>query len=166
MRFLVTGSAGHLGEALVRTLRERGDEVLGIDLLASPFTTHVGSIASPDFLGESMRGVDRIIHAATLHKPHVATHPRSAFVATNVAGTLHVLETALRSGVGGVVLSSTTSAFGAALVPAPGEPARWMTEGGRRRDPQERVRRHQDRCGGPLRALLPVGGSALHRAPE
>jgi UDP-glucose 4-epimerase len=44
MRVLVTGSAGHLGEALVRTLRELDRDVVGIDLLESPFTTHVGSI--------------------------------------------------------------------------------------------------------------------------
>ena len=44
MKVLVTGSAGHLGEALVRALRSRNDEVVALDLLSSPFTTHVGSI--------------------------------------------------------------------------------------------------------------------------
>ena len=38
-RVLVTGSAGHLGEALVRVLRAGGHEVVGLDILASPFTT-------------------------------------------------------------------------------------------------------------------------------
>ena len=33
-RALVTGSAGHLGEAIVRSLRERGYEVAGLDLTA------------------------------------------------------------------------------------------------------------------------------------
>lgn len=44
MKALVTGSSGHLGEALVRTLRDRGYEVLGIDIRDGPFTTHIGSI--------------------------------------------------------------------------------------------------------------------------
>ena len=114
MRLLVTGSAGHLGEALVRTLRERQWDVAGLDLLDSPFTTHVGSVCDPDVVRRSMRGVDLVIHAATLHKPHMATHPRSAFVETNVRGTLNVLEAALAGGVSGVVFTSTTSAFGAA----------------------------------------------------
>jgi nucleoside-diphosphate-sugar epimerase len=41
---LVTGSTGHLGEALVRRLREEGTPVRGLDCLAGPFTDVVGSI--------------------------------------------------------------------------------------------------------------------------
>jgi UDP-glucose 4-epimerase len=128
MRVLVTGSAGHLGEGLVQTLRERRYEVGGLDLLESPFTTHVGSVSDHDFVRSCLRGVDLVIHAATLHKPHLATHSRHAFVETNIAGTLAVLEAALESGVSGVVFSSTTSAFGGALSPADGQPAAWVNE--------------------------------------
>src|SRR5688572_644679 len=128
MRVLVTGSAGHLGEGLVRTLRERQHEVVGLDLLESASTTHVGSISDSDFVRSCLLGVDFVIHAATLHKPHIATHSRHAFVETNIAGTLTMLEAALESGVSGVVFSSTTSAFGGALTPAEGEPAAWVDE--------------------------------------
>lgn len=128
MRFLVTGSAGHLGEGLVRTLRERQHEVAGLDLLASPFTSEVGSICDAELVRRSMRGVDVVLHAATLHKPHVATHSRQAFVDTNVTGTLNVLEAALDCGVSAVVFTSTTSAFGAALRPEQGQPSAWITE--------------------------------------
>jgi UDP-glucose 4-epimerase len=124
----VTGSAGHLGEALVRTLRERRHEVAGLDLLASASTTRVGSIADARCVRECMRGVDVVIHAATLHKPHVATHPRQAFVETNLSGTLNVLEAALDSGVSAVVFTSSTSAFGAASSPGRDQPAAWITE--------------------------------------
>ena len=41
-KVLVTGSAGHLGDALARVLRGHGYEVVGLDLLASPSTTVVG----------------------------------------------------------------------------------------------------------------------------
>jgi len=128
MRVIVTGAAGHLGEGLVRTLRERQHEVVGIDLLDSPFTTHVGSVSDHEFVRRCVHGADCVIHAATLHKPHVATHSRAAFVETNIAGTLCVLEAALQDGVSGVVFSSTTSTFGAALRPADGQPAAWVTE--------------------------------------
>jgi UDP-glucose 4-epimerase len=129
MRVLVTGSAGHLGEGLVRALRALRHDVVGLDLLESPFTSHVGSITDRDFLRRCMRGVDRVVHAATLHKPHVATHSRHAFVDTNIAGTLAVLEASLESGVSGIVYSSTTSAFGGALRPSRGQPAAWIDEG-------------------------------------
>ena len=39
MKVLVTGSAGHLGEALVRTLQNTGHEVVGLDIVASKFTS-------------------------------------------------------------------------------------------------------------------------------
>jgi nucleoside-diphosphate-sugar epimerase len=92
MRVLVTGSSGHLGEALVRTLRDREHEVEGLDIIESPFTTCVGSIGDRDCVRRSMTGVRAVFHGATLHKPHVATHTRQDFVDTNVAGTLNLLE--------------------------------------------------------------------------
>lgn len=128
MRILITGSAGHLGEALVRTLQRTGHELVSLDLLASPFTTRVGSIADRALVRRCMEGVDAVLHAATLHKPHVATHARQAFVDTNVTGTLNLLEEAVRARVRAFVFTSTTSAFGRALTPAPGAPAAWITE--------------------------------------
>lgn len=128
MRILVTGSAGHLGDALVRVLREAGHEVIGLDVLASATTTVVGSVADRDRVRECVRGVDAILHAATLHKPHVGSHDRQAFVDTNVTGTLNLLEAAVAAGVGRFVFTSTTSAFGRALTPPPGAPAAWITE--------------------------------------
>ena len=128
MKFLVTGSAGHLGEALVRTLRDLDHEVVGLDILESPFTTHVGSIAEPSVATHCMRGVQVVFHAATLHKPHVATHSRQEFVDTNITGTLNLLEAAVSARVRSFVYTSTTSVFGDALVPPPGAPAAWITE--------------------------------------
>jgi nucleoside-diphosphate-sugar epimerase len=128
MKVLVTGSSGHLGEGLVRTLRSASHQVAGLDTVDSPFTSHVGSIIDRDVVRSCVRGADAVIHAATLHKPHVATHARQSFVDTNVTGTLNLLEEAAAAGVGAFVLTSTTSAFGAALTPPPGAPAAWVTE--------------------------------------
>lgn len=63
MKVLVTGGAGHLGEALVRTLKEEGREAVGLDILASPFTAAVGSITD--------RALVRLL---TLVKSSVAPH--------------------------------------------------------------------------------------------
>ncbi len=129
MKLLVTGSSGHLGEALVRTFRDEGHDVTGLDVLDSPFTTVVGSIVDRDCVRRLLAGVDGVVHAATLHKPHVGSHGRKDFVDTNVTGTLNLLEEAVRAGVGRFVFTSTTSTFGRALVPAQDEPAAWITEG-------------------------------------
>lgn len=128
MRVLVTGSSGHLGEALACTLRELGQEVVGLDVIERPFTTHVGSITDRDVVRRCMVGVQTVFHAATLHKPHVATHTRQDFVDTNVSGTLNLLEEAVATGVESFVFTSTTSVFGDALVPPVGAPAAWVTE--------------------------------------
>ncbi|MBX3232174.1 MAG: NAD(P)-dependent oxidoreductase [Labilithrix sp.] len=125
---LVTGSAGHLGEALVRSLRAAGREVRGLDRLASAFTDVVGSIDDEALVASAMDGVDAVLHAATLHKPHVATRSARDFIAVNVSGTQTLLEAAVRAGVRAFVYTSTTSTFGDALVPAAGEPAAWITE--------------------------------------
>jgi UDP-glucose 4-epimerase len=127
-RVLVTGSAGHLGEALTRVLRARGCEVVGLDLLGSPFTTVTGPVSDRRLVRTCLAGVSAVVHAATLHKPHVGSHGRQAFVDTNVTGTLTLLEEAAAAGVGSFVFTSTTSVFGRALTPRPGEPAAWITE--------------------------------------
>ena len=127
-RVLVTGSAGHLGEALVRVLRDTGRETVGVDLLASPYTDVVGSIADRDTVRRCLAGVGSVLHPATLHKPHVGSHDRQAFVDTNITGTLTLLEEAVAAGVESFVFTSTTSAFGRALTPGPGAPAAWITE--------------------------------------
>jgi nucleoside-diphosphate-sugar epimerase len=129
MRILVTGSAGHLGEALVRTLRETSHEVVGLDILDSDFTSLVGSITDRSHVKRCMQGVDAVLHTATLHKPHIITHTRQDFVDTNITGTLNLLEEATDAGVGAFVFTSTTSAFGRALTPPDGAPAAWVTEG-------------------------------------
>ena len=124
----MTGSAGHLGEALTRVLRDGGYDVTGIDVKASSGTTVVGSVADRGVVRECLAGADAVLHAATLHKPHVGSHGKQAFVDTNVTGTLTLLEEAVAAGVGSFVFTSTTSAFGRALTPAAGEPAAWITE--------------------------------------
>jgi UDP-glucose 4-epimerase len=127
-RILVTGSAGHLGEALVRTLQAQGRDVVGLDVLASPFTTVVGSITDREVVRAALQGVTGVLHPATLHKPHVASHGRQAFVDTNITGTLTLLEESVAAHVGSFVFTSTTSAFGRALTPGEGAPATWITE--------------------------------------
>ncbi len=112
----------------MRTLRDVGHDVVGLDLLDSEHTDIVGSVTDRACVRAAADGVEAIVHAATLHKPHVASHTRGQFVDTNVTGTLTLLEEAVAAGVQRFVFTSTTSAFGRALTPPPGAPAAWITE--------------------------------------
>ena len=128
MKVLITGGSGHLGEALVRTLRDKKIDIISIDLTSSRFTTAVGSITDRQFVRQCMTGVDFVLHTATLHKPHIVTHSNQDFIDTNLTGTLNLLEEAVLAGVKGFIYTSTTSTFGDALTPPHGTPAAWITE--------------------------------------
>lgn len=126
MSYLVTGSSGHLGDALIRSLKARGETARGLDIEAAPQTTHVGSVSDREVVRSAMQGIRVVLHTATLHKPHVATHSKQAFIDTNITGTLVMLEEAVRAGVEAFVFTSTTSTFGDSLKPPDGEPAVWI----------------------------------------
>jgi UDP-glucose 4-epimerase len=128
VRLVVTGSAGHLGDALVRTLSNDGHEVLGLDVTPSPSTTIVGNIGDREVVRRCVGGAGAVIHAATLHKPHIVTHSKSDFVETNVLGTLGLLEESIRAGVSRFVFVSTTSTFGRAIPGGARDAAVWITE--------------------------------------
>ena len=128
MKILITGSSGHLGEALMRTMQSSAHQAFGLDFKRGPFTQLVGSVTDRNFVKESLRGINAVIHSATLHKPHMVTHPASEFVETNITGALILLEEAAAAGLTSFIYTSTTSAFGRALTPPEGAPAAWITE--------------------------------------
>ncbi|KAF2149309.1 NAD dependent epimerase/dehydratase family protein [Myriangium duriaei CBS 260.36] len=131
-KVLVTGSSGHLGTALMLSLPSFSLTPIGIDILPPPHTTVVGSILDGPLISSllSTHGISYILHTATLHKPHVASHPKQAFIDTNISGTLALLEAATAPGspVKGFIFVSSTTTFGAALSPGPTKPAVWIDE--------------------------------------
>ena len=160
MKALVTGSSGHLGEALVRTLRGAGHNVLGLDILPSPYTDRVGSITDRATVRQCMADIEVVFHAATLHKPHVVTHSRQDFVDTNVTGTLTLLEEAVAAGRKDLHFHQhdqrARRCAGAGTRGAGG-----LDHRRRRAGTQEHLRSHQGRGGGSLPALPPQPGPGL-----
>ncbi|MCW5737014.1 MAG: NAD(P)-dependent oxidoreductase [Enhydrobacter sp.] len=113
MNILVTGSSGWLGQHLVPLLKRAGQTVTGLDPVAAPTTDIIGSVADRGLVRTVLRErrIEAIVHGGALHKPHIATHDSSQFIATNVQGTLNLLEEATAAGstVDRFVLTSTTS---------------------------------------------------------
>jgi nucleoside-diphosphate-sugar epimerase len=126
MRVLVTGSSGQLGAAAARQLAP-AHEVIGVDVLPGEWTTQVGDVADAGLLAGLIRGVDVVIHTASLHAPHVGQRSMQDFVDTNIAGTLRLLEAASAAHVRRFVYTSTTSVYGYSLV-TEGQEAVWVTE--------------------------------------
>jgi UDP-glucose 4-epimerase len=136
MHILLTGSSGWLGRALVPRLEREGHEVIGLDPLPADTTRVVGSVADPLLVRDTVRTgrVQAVIHAGALHKPNIATHTPTDFLAVNVQGTLNLLQAALAPGsqVDRLVFTSTTSLMISSAIrngaSAGATRAAWITE--------------------------------------
>ena len=120
MKAFVTGAGGFIGQALVRRLRERGDEVHALvrsmaqaDLLEGlGCQLHHGDLASVDHLREQMAGCDAVFHVAGIYRVGIPASERPAMYAANVASTANVLDAATAAGIPRTVAVSTINAFG------------------------------------------------------
>jgi len=136
VRVLVTGAAGFIGSAVARVLRSRGDTVTGIDNFSGYYEASLKrarlerlqqapadgrfrflpiDIAGRAEMEALFRtgGFDAVAHLAA--QPGVRQsidHPH-AFVDSNLAGFLNVLEGCRRHGVGHLVYASSSSVYGA-----------------------------------------------------
>ena len=131
MRVLLTGSSGWLGRFLAPLLARAGHEVTGLDIAPGTHTDVIGSVADAALVARlfAERRFTAVVHGGALHKPDIARYPASAFVEVNVAGTLHLLEAAVRHGAGRFVFTSTTSLMITRAIRAEtGGEAAWLDE--------------------------------------
>ncbi len=122
MRVLITGGAGFIGANLARTLLGRDHSVRIIDDLSTGFESnldgldvdfHLGSILDVDLLNAMTRNVDAVVHlAARSSVPRSLDDPVASHMA-NATGTLNVLESARRASRPHVIMSSSSSVYGA-----------------------------------------------------
>jgi UDP-glucuronate 4-epimerase len=133
MKVLVTGAAGFIGFHTSKRLLARGDEVVGLDNL-NPYydvTLKQARLAQltqlPGFRFAQIDLADqaamsdlfrrerfaRIVHLAAQAGVRYSLDAPHAYVASNVTGTLNVLEGCRRQGVEHLVYASTSSVYGA-----------------------------------------------------
>ena len=125
MRTLVTGGCGFIGSHLSEKLLEAGHDVLIVDNLACGRLENIRSFkdsARLDFqqvdicnraeLRPLFSGVDWVFHLAGLADIVPSIERPDRYFATNVAGTLNVLESARESGVKRVIYAASSSSYG------------------------------------------------------
>ncbi len=124
MRIAVTGGSGKAGRPVVRDLRERGHDVINIDLVPSPESpgpeadipfvradvTDYGQTLEALAGGDSWPVADAVVHFAALPSPAHGT-PDTVF-RTNVTSTYTVFFAAARLGITRVVWASSETTLG------------------------------------------------------
>jgi nucleoside-diphosphate-sugar epimerase len=103
---LVTGSAGRIGQAVVKELQARGLPVRGFDRVATPHLPDavVGDLTDAAAVKRAMNGAGTLIHlAATPDDADFLTE----LAPNNLIGVYHVLEAAQKSGVERMILASS-----------------------------------------------------------
>ena len=119
MNFLITGSAGFLGAALSRQLVREGHQVRGLDDLSTGEPQAVsgmlftrGDINDRPKLWTLLQDVDCVYHlAARVLVSESVLYPRE-YNATNVGGTVSLMEAMRDVGVGRVVFISSGAVYG------------------------------------------------------
>ncbi len=134
MRVLVTGVAGFIGAALALRLLERGDQVIGIDNLndyyqvslkqdrlaritaagGKHFAFHQIDFADMAALDGALQGqeFDRIVHLGAQAGVRYSLENPQAYVSSNLAGHVNLLEVARHRQVEHMVYASSSSVYG------------------------------------------------------
>ena len=120
MRFLVTGGAGFIGSTLANRLAREGHDVRVIDDLSAGDPARLlpevnftrGSVTDKPKLWRLLNRVDCVYHlAARVSVPESILYPRE-YEATNVGGTVALMEAMRDAGVQRVVLTSSGAIYG------------------------------------------------------
>jgi UDP-glucuronate 4-epimerase len=133
LKILVTGAAGFIGSFTAQRFLSRGDEVVGLDNLNDYYDVSLKQArlarlqVQPGFRFAKLDLADqpgmaalfaaeqfeRVVHlGAQAGVRHSLQDPHS-YIASNVVGTLNVLEGCRHHGVGHLVYASTSSVYGA-----------------------------------------------------
>ena len=113
MRIVVTGGSGKAGRWVVRDLRERGHDVLNVDVIHDGSAHGQCVLADLTDLGqchEVMAGADAVVHLAAIPAPEI--RPAGETFRNNAMSTYNVFATSVERRVGRVVWASSETVLG------------------------------------------------------
>jgi uncharacterized protein YbjT (DUF2867 family) len=121
-KILVTGGTGHLGRDLVPALRNSGHDLRLLARKAQPDRSvewAIGDLATAEGLEDALRGIDTVVHAATL-SPIAKRGMRfvdffSSPSNVDIDGTRHLLAASQRAGIGHFIFVSIVGLEGCTL---------------------------------------------------
>lgn len=124
-KVLVTGATGFVGANVARLLVERGADVRVLarptsdrgNLIGLPVEIAEGDLRDAESIRRAVAGCGRVFHVAADYR-FWARDPRELY-ASNVQGTVNVLEACLAAGVERVVYTSTVGTIGLSALPRP-----------------------------------------------
>src|SRR5439155_16684984 len=98
LMILITGSAGRIGQAVVRELKSRGQSLRGFDLTPTPGVDDsvVGNISDTAAVCQAARGVQAIVHLAAIPDDDDFL---TKLLPNNIVGAYNILEAARLAGV-------------------------------------------------------------------
>jgi UDP-glucuronate 4-epimerase len=133
MQVLVTGGAGFIGSHVVEALLARGDRVIAVDSFSDflypaarkrrniaraaehpQFSLHTADITDPAALRQIFAETrpESVIHLAAMAAVGPSVGRAALYTQVNVLGTINVLDAARDSGVGHVVMASSSTVYG------------------------------------------------------
>lgn len=129
-KVLVTGADGFIGSHLTETLVRQGFDVKALVIYNSfnswgwldqcgpdvkgQFEVIAGDVRDPHGVATAMKGCDSVLHLAALIAIPYSYHFPDSYVATNVSGTLNMLQAARAGGVERFIHTSTSEVYGSA----------------------------------------------------
>lgn len=130
MKVLVTGSEGFIGSHLVECLVDRGYDVRAfvlynsfsdwgwLERVAPAVLRNLeivsGDVRDPACVRKAVQGCDAVLHLAALIAIPYSYQAPDSYVATNVTGTLNVLQAVRDLGTAKLVVTSTSEVYGSA----------------------------------------------------
>jgi UDP-glucose 4-epimerase len=120
MKILITGGAGFIGSHISKLLLDQGAQVVIYDNLSRGYKDSIdkraslikGDLNDPKAMVKALKGIDSVIHMASLALVEESTKQPLLYGQNNIIGSINLLEAMREAGVKRIVFSSSACVYG------------------------------------------------------